>query len=139
LADTNLSDLHPDLQPLATQWLNECLQQGLHVKIIQTWRDPAYQDQLFAQGRTAAGPVVTDLNGSQSLHCFTIDGKPASRAFDFACFDSTGAYITDGTDNHYALAGQIGISMGLEWGGNWKGSLVDYDHLQLIDSTSNAV
>lgn len=122
--------LHPDLQPLAVEWLNECLQKGLHVRIIQTWRDPLYQDKLFAQGRTTPGPIVTDLTGKSSLHCFTIDGQPASKAFDFVCFDESNAYITQGTNPAYAAAGDVGVHLGLVWGGSWVG-FKDPDHLQL--------
>lgn len=127
-ADLNL--LHPDLKPLAIQWLNECLKDGLNVRIIQTWRDPLYQDKLFAQGRTNPGSIVTKLTGSQSLHCFTIGGIPASKAFDFAAFDEHNAYITDGNDPTYSRAGEIGIKLSLEWGGDWK-PFKDASHLQL--------
>lgn len=128
--DTNLNDLHPDLKPLAALWLSECLQNGLNVRIIQTWRDPVYQDKLFSQGRTNPGAIITHLDGGHSLHCFTIDGKPASKAFDFACFDKNSAYIANGADDHYAFAGQIGIKLGLAYGGSWT-TFKDYDHLQL--------
>jgi peptidoglycan LD-endopeptidase CwlK len=130
MADANLDDLHTDLKPLAIQWLGECLKNGLNVRIIQTWRDPLYQDKLFAQGRTNPGSIVTYLTGAQSLHCFTMGGEPASKAFDFACFDENGAYIANGTDEHYALAAQVGITLGLEWGGTWS-HFKDFDHLQL--------
>lgn len=129
--------LHPELQPLAIEWLNECLKEGLHVRIIQTWRDPLYQDKLFAQGRTRPGNIATDLTGKSSLHCFTIDGQPASKAFDFACFDKQNSYITHGTDPAYSMAGNIGVHLGLIWGGNWTG-FKDYDHLQLAEESSTA-
>lgn len=122
--------LHPDLKPLALQWLSECYEKSLNVRIIQTWRDPLYQDKLFAQGRTNPGSIITYLKGSKSLHCFTIDGEPAAKAFDFACFDENHLYITNGANPAYALAGQIGMSIGLEWGGQWT-TFKDFDHLQL--------
>lgn len=130
MADTNLADLHPDLQPLCQKWLEGCKAQNLAVKVIQTWRDPVYQDRLYAKGRTTPGPIVTELTGSKSLHCCTVAGKPASKAFDFACFAKDGSYITLGTDEHYTLAGQVGLSLGLVWGGDWHG-FKDYDHFEL--------
>lgn len=57
------------------------------------------------------GDVVTNAKGGQSFHQYGI-------AFDI--------YTTD-----YKKAGQIGKSIGLEWGGDWKGNLVDRPHFEL--------
>lgn len=125
MADRDIHHLHPDLQPLALKFLDECKADNLNVRIIQGWRDSAYQDQLKSSG-------VSRLSGSQSLHCFTIGGEPASRAFDFGVFEESGSYVTDGHDHRYALAGQIAESLNLVWGGRWRHS--DPDHVQLKDS-----
>jgi len=124
MADTTITDLHPDLQPLYAQWLQACTAQGLNVRIIQGWRDPAYQDQLHSTG-------VSPLTGESSFHCFTVGGKPASKAFDYGCFKKDKTYIIDGTDPAYALAGQIAESLGLTWGGRFVHPAPDWDHIQL--------
>ncbi len=51
-------------------------------------------------------------------------------AFDFAIFDENAKYITDGSDTRYRQAGEIGKSLGLEYGGDWV-KWKDFDHLQL--------
>lgn len=118
MADTTIGDLHPDLQPLAEAFL----QRVPNSKIIQGFRNQSYQDQLHFQG-------ISPLTGSTSLHCFTIDGKPASKAFDFGLFEDDGSYIKDGTDPRYAEAGQVAITLGLRWGGDFTNP--DFDHIQL--------
>lgn len=130
---SDITQLCPDLQVLCGQWLNLCKAAGLRVKVIQTWRDPLYQDKLYAQGRTTPGPIVTQLRGSQSLHCCMVGNAPASEAFDFATFDNLGHYITNGRDGTYTQAGIIGQGLTLEWGGSWTG-FKDFDHLQLAES-----
>lgn len=118
MVDTAIADLHPDLQPKSAAFLR----QVPNSRIIQGWRNPAYQDELHAAG-------ISPLTGATSLHCFTIDGKPASKAFDFGLFKDDGTYITDGTDPAYAAAGKMAIALGLVWGGMF--SHPDWDHVQL--------
>lgn len=58
--DRSLSALHPEfrqkLQAVITRMQTEY---GYQVDVNETYRSQARQDQLFAQGRTAPGPVVT--------------------------------------------------------------------------------
>lgn len=126
-----ITDLHPDLQTKCREFLLKCKLAGLDVKITHTWRSPEYQNELYAQGRTTPGKIVTGLRGSMSKHCFMLNGKPAAKAFDFGVFDK-GTYITNGEDKRYLQAGEIGEALGLGWGGRWK---VPHDpsHLELKD------
>ena len=130
MADTRLTDLDPALAALYQPFVDGCAaafaQNDLTgtVRIIQGWRDPAYQDQLNSSG-------VSHLNGSESLHCCTISGKPASRAMDFGVFEENGAYVSDGTDPRYALAGETAKALGLVWGGDFVHPAPDPDHIQL--------
>jgi hypothetical protein len=130
MADTRLDDLDPALAALYQPFVDGCAtafaNQGLTgtVRIIQGWRDPAYRDQLHSSG-------VSDLNGSQSLHCICVGGKPASKAMDYGIFEENGAYVVDGTDPRYALAGEVAKSLGLVWGGDFVHPRPDPDHIQL--------
>lgn len=120
----DLALLHPDLLPLAKefemQWAN--LKPNNKMAITTTWRSPITEDALHAKG-------ITTATGQTCEHCFMIDGKPASKAFDFALYDIDGNYTTDGTDPLYLQAGELGEGIGLEWGGRWHHP--DWDHLQL--------
>lgn len=116
---------HPRLQTLAAKLLEECNKQGLKIAIGETYRTVAEQDALYAQGRTKPGNKVTNAPGStySSYHQW-------GTAFDIYRNDGHGAY--NESDNFFARVGDIGVSIGLEWGGNWK-SPVDKPHFQLPD------
>jgi len=116
---------HPRLQELAKKLVEECNQQGLKIKIGETLRTKAEQDALYAQGRTKPGSIVTNAPGKSysSYHQW-------GTAFDFFRNDGKGAYYDN--DGFFAKVGQIGVSIGLEWGGNWK-SIQDRPHFQLPD------
>lgn len=116
---------HPRLQVLAAKLVEECSNQGLIIKIGETYRTVAEQDALYAQGRTTPGNIVTNAPGStySSYHQW-------GTAFDIFRNDGQGAYNEAG--NFFGRVGAIGVSLGLEWGGNWK-SPVDKPHFQLPD------
>lgn len=120
---------HPRLQLLAAKLVEECSRQGLKIKIGETFRTVAEQDALYAQGRTTPGNIVTSVKGStySSYHQW-------GTAFDFFRNDGQGAYKD--TDGFFSKVGAIGVSLGLEWGGNWK-SPVDKPHFQLPDCGSS--
>ena len=116
---------HPRLQVLAAKLVEECSKQGLIIKIGETYRTVAEQDALYAQGRTTPGNIVTNAPGStySSYHQW-------GTAFDIFRNDGQGAYNEVG--DFFGRVGAIGVSLGLEWGGNWK-SPVDKPHFQLPD------
>ena len=116
---------HPRLQVLAAKLVDECNKQGVKIAIGETFRTVAEQDALYAQGRTKPGNKVTNAPGStySSYHQW-------GTAFDIYRDDGQGAYNEAG--NFFGRVGEIGVSIGLEWGGNWK-SPVDKPHFQLPD------
>lgn len=122
MTDADINDLCSDLQAIYGQWLVRCHAVGLKVKAIVTWRSSQDQDIAKANG-------LSNANAGESPHnCMGANG-PASKAFDFACFGDNAHYITDGTDDRYTQAGEIGEDLGLVWGGRWHKP--DYDHLEL--------
>lgn len=124
---------HPRLQLLAAQWIKECADQGLIVAISETMRTAAEQDALYAQGRTKPGAIVTNAKGSEyrSQHQWGI-------AFDFYILmdiDGDGTVSDDNYNDNtgvFKRAASIAKSLGLAWGGDWKG-LVDKPHMYLPD------
>ena len=116
---------HPRLQTLAAKLTEECKKQGLAIGIGETYRTVAEQDALYAQGRTKPGAIVTNAPGSSysSYHQW-------GTAFDIFRNDGKGAYNEAG--QFFKKVGAIGVSLGLEWGGNWT-SIVDKPHFQLPD------
>lgn len=125
---------HPRLQVLAGKLVEECSRQGLKIKIGETLRTKEEQDALYAKGRTI--PPI----GKQ----YTVTNAPGSNyssyhqwgtAFDIFRNDGQGAFNVSG--GFFDKVGAIGVSLGLEWGGNWK-SIVDKPHFQLPDWGSSA-
>ena len=127
-----IKQLHPKLQAKISELISICEQQGLKIGIGECVRTVAEQDKLYAQGRTTSGNKVTNAKGStySSMHQWGI-------AFDFYRNDGKGSYYSD-TDGFFTKVGQIGKSIGLEWGGDWK-SIKDKPHFQLANwgSTTN--
>lgn len=121
--------LHPVLQAKIADFQALCKSAGLEVKIGECLRSVEEQEALYAQGRTKPGAKVTNARGTSysSMHQWGV-------AFDFFRNDGKGLYYDN--DGFFAKAGQIGKSLGLEWGGDWK-SPVDKPHFQLPDWGSN--
>ena len=116
----DLSLLNPYVKTLAEKFLEKCKSQGLDIIITQTLRSSSEQDELYAQGRTKPGKIVTNAKGGYSMHNYGL-------AFDIA-IKKNGAIVWD-DEALYSKAGKIGESIGLEWGGSWR-SFKDYPHFQ---------
>ena len=134
----DINALHPALQDKLYQLVELCEKKGIIIAIGECLRTVAEQDALYAQGRTTPGSVVTNAKGStySSMHQWGV-------AFDFYLkmdVDGDGKTSDDSFNNSTGLfeaVGQIGKSIGLEWGGDWK-SIKDRPHFQLPDWGSTA-
>lgn len=131
MASRKLSDLHPDLRVLATKFMLECNSAGLDILITCTYRSGQEQDELYAQGRTKPGKKVTNAKAGQSKHNSTLNGTPASRAFDIVPMVG-GKPQWAASHPHWKLAGEIGERCGLEWAGRWT-RFKEFPHFQLRD------
>jgi peptidoglycan L-alanyl-D-glutamate endopeptidase CwlK len=120
----NINDLHPYVKYLAEQLISKASEQGLKVLVTSTLRDDEYQGTLYAQGRSKPGQVVTMLK-YPGAH-----GK--GLAFD-VCQNIKGR---EWEDTFFEKVGRIGVSLGLEWGGNWK-NFVDRPHFQFTQGLTN--
>lgn len=119
-----IEDLHPILQVLYSQFQTDLTNQGIRYAVVSTYRDTEYQDKLFAQGRTTAGSIVTNLRGGYSYHNHRL-------AFDMVPLDQNGNPTWSPSDpGIWQRMGDTGKKYGLEWGGDWK-SLVDKPHYQI--------
>lgn len=101
-----------------------------------TWRSKERQSELYAQGRTAPGKIVTKLDGFNRRSRHNV--YPAE-AVD-VCVDSD-----PGPGKHavwdaasYEPLGELAIKHGLVWGGDWNRNgtsaderFLDYPHLEL--------
>lgn len=115
-----IEDLHPWMQTKAHAFIEACASEGIKVIITSTLRDHAKQDDLYAQGRTKPGKIVTSARGGYSYHNFGL-------AFDF-CPIVDGKAAWDRTDL-FEKCGILGEFLDLEWAGRWK-SFKELAHLQ---------
>src|SRR5262245_57376273 len=119
-SEKNINTLLPKAQEKARAFLQSVIDAGINAKIIGGSRTFAEQDDLFAQGRTKPGRIVTNARGGFSNHNFGI-------TFDVGVFEGAN-YL--GESPKYKAVGALGMELGLDWGGNWK-SFVDEPHFQL--------
>lgn len=126
LNERRLSTLHPIVSARGLQLLQRAGAEGLTLLVTQGVRTFAEQDALYAKGRTTKPigkqHIVTRAKAGSSWHNFGL-------AFDIVVLDSMGK--EDWNDQHpgWARAGEIGRSIGLEWGGDWRG-FKDKPHFQ---------
>lgn len=115
-----IANLVPVVQDFARALVQKAAAHGIVIKIISGTRTYAEQDEIYAQGRTAPGKIVTNAKGGHSNHNFGI-------AFDIGIFDGR-RYLE--SSPLYKVIGALGEGLGLEWGGNWT-TIVDEPHFQL--------
>lgn len=132
MANRDIKDLHPDLQPLARAFLDQCADNGIHAILIQTYRSKEEQDADYRIGRTEPGHKITNAQGGQSPHNSRLpDGTPAACAFDFAIFGEDGKHLDwDAADDRWEKAFEIVKGLGLVSGSIFHG-IKDSDHVEL--------
>lgn len=132
----NIATLEPSIQPMFEQIVIEGtrIAQGMGATgyvLISGNRSYAEQDALYAKGRTAPGPKVTNAKGGYSNHNFRVAG-------DHGVFRN-GVYL-DGSESaadralaskiHKAVAAWVKANLPqIEWGGDWT-SFRDEPHYQ---------
>ena len=120
----NTKQLCPELQEIIPKFLKACRDKGLEVRVTECYRTIDEQNALYAKGRTTSGGIVTNCKGTdyQSPHQWGL-------AFDFCRNDKKDAF--DNKDQFFDKVGKIGVTFGLQWGGNWTQGWVDKPHLQI--------
>lgn len=119
-----LTDLLPPVAERAQKLLDMCAAEGIDLLITSTYRDFEAQNRLYAQGRTLPGQIVTWAKAGDSWHNWR-------RAFDVVPLkNGKPVWSIRGHDKDTWLrVGEIGMSLGLEWGGSWPRH-PDYPHFQ---------
>lgn len=115
-----ITDLLPLVAEKALLFLRKCREEHIHVHITSTYRSFDEQDALYAQGRTKPGGKVTNAKGGQSYHNYRLAFDVVPIVNNVAVWDNEKLWVA---------LGEIGISIGLEWGGSWK-SFKDKPHFQ---------
>lgn len=120
VSEARLKDVNPGLADKIRQLADALTQEHIEIRVTQGLRTWADQARLYAQGRTAPGPRVTDARPGESWHCFGL-------AVDVAPFDHWGKPDWDATHPAYRRIVALGTTLGLKSGIAWN----DVPHLQL--------
>jgi peptidoglycan LD-endopeptidase CwlK len=114
----DIRDLTAATRERAELLLALCQEHGFPIFLTTTVRTFHEQDELYAQGRTMPGRVVTNAQGGGSFHNYGL-------AFDFAFVGSE----PFAEEHPWSRVGWLGKGLGLEWGGEWS-RLPDRGHFQ---------
>ncbi|MBY0123314.1 M15 family metallopeptidase [Bacillus sp. S/N-304-OC-R1] len=123
-SEGKLIGVHAAVSERARLLIEKAHAEGIFIIVTQGLRTYAEQNTLYEQGRTKPGKIVTNARGGYSFHNFGL-------AFDFCVCDIVGGKLVPNwfVDQRWKRAGEIGKSLGLEWGGDWT-SFRDYPHFQ---------
>lgn len=153
MASREIKDLRPEMQVLFNKFNDKVRRDpwfqrnGISLLLTCTYRSEEEQSQLYARGRTAPGPIVTNAKAGQSKHnATTPQGAPAASAFDVVplrhgkpIWGTTGAGTNeDDSDDAtndlevWQRLGSHGMSVGLAWAGMWV-KFKEYPHFEMKD------
>jgi len=142
-----IEDLVPEFQPMVKQFLAECEAKGVKVFITRGLSSFAEQKSLHAQGRlditevnalrqlagmggitSPENNIVTNAKAGFSWHNF---GRAIDCAFHYDKNNDGKVQPGEvGYDGDWTKVGQIGETLGLEWGGRFE-TRFDGPHFQL--------
>ena len=120
MAVRDINKLLPVAQKACRLFLSECEKEGLPVLITETYRSQERQNELYAQGRTKPGKVVT----------WTKNSRHTSRLAWDICKNVKGAEYSD--TSFFKKCGAIAKKLGITWGGDWK--TPDMPHFEVTKS-----
>ncbi|WP_112179511.1 MULTISPECIES: M15 family metallopeptidase [Paraliobacillus] len=122
--------LHPIVEEKKNRLIEQAAEKGITIVITAGFRSQDEQDNLYAQGRTDDGSIVTNAEGGQSYHNYGL-------AIDFALELTNGDIIWDleydGNENgqsDWSEVVAIAKELGFSWGGDWA-NFQDNPHLQM--------
>ena len=123
----DLYDLHPWMRYKVKRWIKRCNKEGLKVIITEGFRTIARQDELYAQGRTKPGTIVTNAKGSWML-----SQHQWGTAVDFTNADDPSTPAKETVYNEKVMKKMAALAKkeGLGWGGDWQ-DFKDTPHLYL--------
>lgn len=105
---SDISELTDTAQKACNLFLSRCTDIGLKVRIAETYRSQERQNELYAQGRTTPGNIVTWTKNSRHT---------SRRAWDI-CQNVKGKEYSD--RNFFKACGAVAKELDISWGGNWK-------------------
>lgn len=141
----DINRLQAPFRARVERWLNDVLAEcnsatgvlsGLEFIILETLRPFERQEALYAQGRTAPGPIVTNALPGSSFHQYglALDGGIKYKGKPFSWSWPNDPKLWAGMKRIAELAKRHGIA----WGGEWI-KFRDLPHFQASDAPSISV
>ncbi|GAA4274961.1 M15 family metallopeptidase [Aquimarina gracilis] len=126
VSENRIKKLHPAIQNKVRTFINRAEKEGIQLRVTDGLRTFQEQDDLYAQGRTKPGKIVTNAKAGQSYHNYglAVDVVP----------------MVNGRPNYkddYQKMARIGKSLGFTWGGDFK-NLSDKPHFHMTFGNSIA-
>jgi len=127
ISEQRLTQVWPTLALRVRQMALTLATLNIDIRVTQGLRTVAEQEELYAQGRTTPGKIVTNCRGGQSYHNFgmAVDCVPSTQGVG-------GVYTPDWNPSHPVWKQMIGVGvdLGLDSGALWR-TFKDYPHFQL--------
>lgn len=131
--------LHPSIRKevidTITKIENDLFPPTVKIRIVQGLRTIEEQNELFAQGRTKPGLIVTHAKGGSSYHNYglAIDfvlmyDKDKNGSYEALSWDVNYDFDKDGVKDWQEVVNSF-KAMGYTWGGDFK-NLTDNPHLE---------
>ncbi|QAS51959.1 peptidase [Halobacillus litoralis] len=124
------SRLHPEVAQKKDELVARAQEQGIDIIITEGHRTKERQNNLYEQGRSKEGSIVTHAKGGESYHNYGL-------AIDFALKTDDGEVVWDtGRDDNgngrsdWMEIVDVAKELGFDWGGDWE-NFKDYPHLQM--------
>jgi peptidoglycan L-alanyl-D-glutamate endopeptidase CwlK len=125
MASRRIEDLQPLLQVKARYHLNLCEQEGIDLLIYCTLRTNGEQAELYAQGRSKPGRIVTYAKPGSSAHNYGLAYDCVPLRHGKPVWGAKGADL-----ELWQRVGRLGKSLGLEWAGDWT-KFKEFPHFQI--------
>lgn len=126
---SRIAKIHPKLRSECASILLEIQSKGINIRITQGLRTIEEQNNLYAQGRTKPGNIVTKAKGGDSMHNYGL-------AIDFCLLHSDGSIswsMTEDVDKDgkkdWTEVVDVFKSHGWTWGGDFK-LIIDTPHFE---------
>lgn len=123
ISELRLGEVYPELARRVREVAGMLGSLNMYIRIAQALRTWPQQTELYNQGRTTAGKIVTHAKAGESYHNYGL-------AVDFVPMKD-GIPIWDRSHPCYAKTIELAQSLGLVSGSCWPEPKTDFPHLQL--------
>jgi peptidoglycan L-alanyl-D-glutamate endopeptidase CwlK len=121
--------LHPLVEEKSEKLIEQANKISIPILITDGYRSVGSQNDIYGQGRTTEGSIVSYAKGGESYHNYGL-------AIDFALLNKDGSISYDlqrdangnGESDWFEVA-RIGKELGFKWGGDWR-RFKDYPHFE---------